>query len=198
MKYGVYTCIFALFLFVSTLPQMVRPTFAEEPTITLEGSRPKGGNLSWHEPAPPDMIIPNIHMNFETQNPAEFKQLLEDQQNPASPNFNKEYTPQELHARFGESESQFNEVKNWLLQQHFVIVDETYGRASDFIAFSGTIAQIEAAFHVRIVWDKATGRYADVDAPQIPARFNGLIRGLVGIYNTGGGQMLLQRSGQST
>jgi len=198
MKYGVYTCIFALFLFVLTLSQMITPAFAEEPTITLEGSRPKGGNLSWHEPAPPDMIIPNIHMNFETQNPAEFKQLLEDQQNSASPNFNKEYTPQELHARFGESESQFNEVKNWLLQQHFVIVDETYGRASDFIAFSGTIAQIEAAFHVRIVWDNATGRYADVDAPQIPARFDGLIRGLVGIYNTGGGQMLLQRSGQST
>ena len=156
------------------------------------GRRPKGWDLSAFTPAPPEMVIRQMRITFEDQNPDESKQLSDDLQNPASPSYHRWLTPEQQHAHFGETESQFRAVKNWLIQQHFRIVQESYGKGIDWIAFSGTMAQVEAAFHIRMVWYKATDKYTNIDDPQIPAQFKGVIHAVIGLYNIGGAIPLFQ------
>jgi subtilase family serine protease len=138
---------------------------------------------------------PSKSILFEDPHPTESKKLLDDLQNPASPHYGQYLTPEQEHARFGGTEMQFRAVKNWLIQQHFRIIQETYGRSLDTIAFSGSVAQVEAAFHLQMIWYKATGRYAAINDPQVPDQFKGVIHTTVEMYNLGGAILLGGRSG---
>jgi kumamolisin len=175
-----------------------RGGFADEPTVTLEGQRPVEWDLTGAEPAPPDIKIPRLQIIFATQNQAESEKLLNDLQNPDSPQFGHPLTSRQIHERFGESHTQFLAVVDWLKSRGFQIRDLTYGRSIDSIAFTGTIGQVEQAFQVQIVWFKQTGKYANTNDPQIPMRFRGVIGGIAGLYNLGGAIPQFKRSEGTT
>src|SRR5579862_4963202 len=73
---------------------------------------------------------------------AALRQLLTDQQDPASPQFHRWLTPEDYATQFGASPRDLAKISAWLKSAGFRI--EYTARGADFIAFSGTAAQVQA------------------------------------------------------
>src|SRR3974390_3465087 len=79
---------------------------------------------------------------------AALDQLLVEQQDPRSPNYHKWLTPAEFADRFGPPKADIATLSAWLTSQGFTVDEVARGR--NWIAFNGTAAQVEAAFHAPV------------------------------------------------
>ena len=120
-----------------------------------------------------------MEIHFATRNQAELNQLLADQQNPSSPNFHKWLASGEYDQRFGPRQQDIDAIARWLRSLGFA-VDSTGAGA---INFSGSVAQAESAFSVRIKRFGDGSNYANIDDPSIPTQFGGLIASISGLDN---------------
>jgi subtilase family serine protease len=104
--------------------------------------------------------------------------LLAEQQDPKSPNYHKWLTPDEFAARFGMSQSDLDQVTNWLEGQGFTV--DGVARNRNEIYFSGTAGQIESAFQIELHNYLVDGEmhYANAGDPAIPKAFAGVVLGL--------------------
>jgi subtilase family serine protease len=110
-------------------------------------------------------------------------QLLDAQHNPESPYYRQWLTPEQYGERFGVSESDAAQVSGWL-QSHGMEVEEvTAGRRS--IVFSGTAAQVEAAFHTPIHVYRVGNEvhHANANEPEIPAALAAVVGGVVSLHD---------------
>lgn len=105
-------------------------------------------------------------------------QYLSDLQNPASASYHKWLTPAQYGAQFGISDADLQTVESWLERQGFAI--EQIPQARNFIQFSGTFAQVQAAFHTSIHSFSIRGEthFANVTNPQIPAALAPVLAGV--------------------
>jgi kumamolisin len=156
---------------------------SSEAIVRLQHDRPQDIDLSKDHPAPPDKVIP-LEVEFAMRNKQEFDELMRQIANPHSPQYRHWLSPEQMHARFGESQSEFDAVQQWLQAQAFTITDQSYGTNADYIRFKGTIGQIEKAFDVELVLPEFD-RYAARNDPAIPARFNGVISRVAGLEEVG-------------
>ncbi|HEX8815921.1 MAG TPA: protease pro-enzyme activation domain-containing protein, partial [Terriglobales bacterium] len=106
--------------------------------------------------------------------------LLAQQQDPNSPNYHKWLTPEQFGARFGLSSGDIAKVSTWLRSQGFAIVDVARGR--NWIAFGGSVAQMQIVFHTRIHTFKVDGdiSYANTVPVSIPAALESIVSGFRG------------------
>ena len=79
---------------------------------------------------------------------ADLNQLLAAQLDPASSSYHQWLTPEQFGARFGLSSGDLAKVSAWLTSQGFTIT--SVARSSNYIEFSGTIAQAQQAFGASI------------------------------------------------
>src|SRR5271157_3045799 len=100
---------------------------------------------------------------------AALDKLLAQQQDQSSPNYHRWLTPEQFADRFGLSRSDLNAAANWLESQGFAVTDLARGR--NYIAFSGTAAQVETSFHTQIHEYVINGQthYANATEPAIPS-----------------------------
>ena len=111
------------------------------------------------------------------------KQLLEEQQDMASPYYHQWLTPEQYGERFGISDSDTAQIAAWL-QSHGLIVEEVAaGRRS--IDFSGTASQVESAFHTEIHTYKVGQdvHHSNAKDPEIPAALSGVVGGVVSLHD---------------
>jgi hypothetical protein len=110
-------------------------------------------------------------------------QLLAQQQDPASPLYHKWLTPEQYGARFGLSPNDIQKIAAWLQSEGFSIVE--VARGSNFIVFSGTAFQAEAAFQTEIHNFEVDGktRFSNITSPSIPAAISGVVAGIRGLSN---------------
>ncbi|HEY0785548.1 MAG TPA: protease pro-enzyme activation domain-containing protein, partial [Acidobacteriaceae bacterium] len=109
---------------------------------------------------------------------ADLAGLLADQQNPASPLYHKWLTPSDFGARFGMSAHDLATAQAWLQAQGFVVGGVAKGRTS--IQFSGTVGQVESAFHTEIHQYKVNGatHLANATAITLPASMAQAVSGV--------------------
>jgi subtilase family serine protease len=109
------------------------------------------------------------------------KQLLEEQQDPKSPNFHKWLTPQQFADRFGLSHNDVQKTTAWMKSQGLTAVKVANGR--DWINFSGTASQIESAFRTEIHRYNVNGEmhFANSMPPSVPAALSGIANGFLGL-----------------
>jgi subtilase family serine protease len=114
---------------------------------------------------------------------AALNSLLEQQQDPSSPNYHQWLTPEEFADRFGLSTAEFDKVTNWLQEQGFTIDDRAPSR--NWIAFTGSARQMERAFNVQIHEYVVNGKthYASATEPIVPAAFADRILGFRSLHN---------------
>src|SRR5260370_42402100 len=79
---------------------------------------------------------------------AALETLLREQQDRSSPNYHKWLTPEQYAVRFGITPSDSPKVTSWLQSEGFEV--NAVSRSRTRISFSGTAAQIEAAFRTQI------------------------------------------------
>jgi kumamolisin len=154
-----------------------------EPLVRLQHDHPEGIDLSKEHDAPVDTVIP-LEVEFAMRNKLQFDELMRQIDDPHAAQYHHWLTPEEMHARFGETQSQFDEVLQWLQEQGFTITDKSYGTNADYIRFKGTIGQIEKAFDVQLVLPEYD-HYAAKNDPAIPAKFDGVISRIVGLEEVG-------------
>jgi xanthomonalisin len=145
----------------------------------LQGLHPTGDDLSAFKAAPSDKEIA-LELNFAMQHKDQFDELMRETQNPGSKQYQHWLTPEEMHARFGESRVQFDAVEQWLRSQGFTLMEKSYGSNEDYIKFKGTIGQVEKAFKVEIV-SPQYDRFANKQDPAIPPQFVGVISSIAGL-----------------
>lgn len=74
--------------------------------------------------------------------------LLQQQQDPRSPNFHKWLTPVQYHQRFGISDADLAKVKTWLQENGLIVNEESSDRS--MVVFSGNASQVGRAFHTEM------------------------------------------------
>jgi len=118
----------------------------------------------------------------EAQNAA-LEALLEQQQNPASPDYHKWLRPEDFGDRFGLSSNDIDQIVSWLRDQGFT-VDEI-GKARRWVTFSGSAQQVETAFQTSIHQYAIDGDvfYANIADPAIPSAFSDVILGFRALNN---------------
>jgi hypothetical protein len=154
-----------------------------EPLVRLQHDRPEGIDLSKEHDAPTDVVIP-LEVEFAMRNKQQFDDLMREIADPHSTQYQQWLTPEQMHARFGETQSQFNDVLQWLQGQGFTITDQSYGTNADYIRFKGTVGEVEKAFDVQLVLPEFD-HYAAKNDPAVPARFDGVISRIVGLEEVG-------------
>ena len=112
---------------------------------------------------------------------AELDQFLVRLQDPSSPDFHKWLTPAEFGDRFGLPSDDIDAITGWLTSHGFVI--ETVAKGRSWINFSGTVAQVEAAFHTTIHAYMVNGRlhHANAEDPSIPRGLADIVEGVASL-----------------
>ncbi|MGB7554822.1 MAG: S53 family peptidase [Candidatus Korobacteraceae bacterium] len=107
--------------------------------------------------------------------------LLQQQQDRSSANYHKWLTPEQYADRFGLSTADIQRAARWLRQQGFSNVIPA--RSRTWIAFSGSAAQVESAFHTSIHQYVVNGNthYANTSEPSLPSAFRGVVRGITAL-----------------
>ncbi len=110
-------------------------------------------------------------------------ELLVQQRDVQSPQYQRWLTPAEYAARFGARSDDLQALTNWLRAQGLQVTET--GAGGMHIRFSGTAAVVETAFHTRIHYFDVDGtrHYANVAPPQVPRAFAALIRGIRGLHD---------------
>jgi hypothetical protein len=99
-------------------------------------------------------------------------------QDKSSPNYHKWLTPQQFGALYGPADSDIAALVAWLQSHGFTVEPLSLGRTN--IAFSGSVSQVEAAFHTSIhSFQTADAQfYSNTTDPQIPSALAGVVMGV--------------------
>lgn len=149
--------------------------------ITLAGNiQPMAQARFDHGPAPASQTTGRVSLVLQRSAAQQqaLNQYLSDLQNPASPRYHKWLTSSQYGAQFGISDSDLASVESWLQSQGFRI--EKLPQARNIIQFSGTLGQIQAAFHTSVHRFVVNGEshIANVSDPQIPAALAPVVAGV--------------------
>ncbi len=152
--------------------------------FTLTGHvNPRANAANDRGPVDPTLQLPYVTLNFSqtAAQKADLKQFLAEQQNPKSANYHHWLTPEQYADRFGLSQNDLNAVKTWLQGEGLTVVKTARGR--DWIAVSGTAAQMENAFQTQIHQYQANGvaHYANASEPSVPAAIGSVVTSIRGL-----------------
>ncbi|HEY2018012.1 MAG TPA: protease pro-enzyme activation domain-containing protein [Bryobacteraceae bacterium] len=134
-------------------------------------------------PVDPAMRMDYMVMAFRPNSAqqAELDRLLDDQQNPSSPFFHRWLTPEEFGDRFGLSRGDHSKVVAWLTSQGLTVNESARGR--NWVAFSGTAAQVSRSLHTSIHRFQVDGEshFANTGEPAVPEALADVIGGFIGL-----------------
>ena len=154
--------------------------------VTLEGSvhpLAVAGNDLGPVPASLPMNELEFILRRSPKQEEALAQLIADQQNRGSPRFHRWLSPAQFGAEFGANPRDLELATAWLEAQGFAVGSVPAGR--DRLPFSGTAAQVQAAFHTAVHFFNVGGtmHFANVAKPQIPAALGPLIVGIRGLHD---------------
>jgi subtilase family serine protease len=134
-------------------------------------------------PVAPSLPISNITMNLKMSaaQQANLDRLLEEQRDPSSSEYHRWLTPEEFGARFGVTAADMKQLTAWLGAQGFTV--NQVSPSMNWISFSGTAAQVDAAFHTALHTYLADGRthFANTNDPSVPDAFADVIADFRGL-----------------
>lgn len=112
---------------------------------------------------------------------AALERLLEEQQNPSSPNYHRWLSPSEFADRFAAGADDLARVRAWLVGQGLSV--EHVARSRNWVAFSGTAGEIDRALGTGFHRYRVDGRlhFANSSAPAVPAELEDVVGGFWGL-----------------
>jgi uncharacterized protein (TIGR03437 family) len=112
---------------------------------------------------------------------AALEQLLDEQQDAASPDYHNWLTPEQYAERFGLSQHDLDRISAWLQAEGFTV--EYVARGRNWLAFSGTAGQVQAAFQTEIHRYRVDGEmhFAAAAEPWVPAALEPVVAGFAGL-----------------
>jgi subtilase family serine protease len=157
------------------------PSSAQDTTAALIGNHP--ANAETEEPIgarePDGQLSMAVTLRLRDRVGAE--RLLEQIEDPASPNYHHWLSSADFAARFDPAQAVVDTIANWLASRGLTILSSS--RTQRAIRFTGTVAQAQQAFHTTIFNFGSGNTYGNVNDPLIPARFATLVANIHGLDN---------------
>jgi hypothetical protein len=165
---------------------MITEAIDESNLVTLKGSvHPLATPAADQGAAPGSLQLGRTTLVLKRSNLQQtaLDKLVNDQQNPNSPQYHKWLTPEQFGSQFGVASKDIQMISQWLESYGFEVEPQMAGHS--MITFSGTNAQLKAAFHTEMHNYKIkTGTYyANANAPQIPAAIAPVVVGFASLNN---------------
>jgi hypothetical protein len=165
---------------------MITEPIDESSLVTLQGSVHPLANPAADQGAAPDSLQLGrtiLVLKRSSVQQAALDKLTNAQQNPASPQYHKWLTPEQFGAQFGVASKDIQTISQWLESYGFEVEPQMAGHS--LIIFSGTNAQLKAAFHTEMHNYKIkSGTYfANANDPQIPAAIAPVVVGFASLNN---------------
>ncbi|MFZ1941409.1 MAG: Ig-like domain repeat protein [Terracidiphilus sp.] len=112
---------------------------------------------------------------------ADLQQLLQEQQDPSSPQYHQWLTPADFGERFGPSADDMAKITGWLQAQGFTVEKSSNGR--QFLLFTGTSAQVESAFQTEMHRYRVNGKtyFANAKPASIPTALAPAVSGVTSL-----------------
>jgi trimeric autotransporter adhesin len=168
------------------IPALITQPVDEGSLVTLKGNvHPSAraefdrGAVAASEPATRMALVLQRSQDQETA----LEKLLNDQQTKGSANFHAWLTPTQFAQQFGAADSDIQTITDWLTSHGFTGIKVGTGRTT--IQFSGTVGQVQSAFHTQIHHFQVNGEahMANVSDPQIPAALAPVVGGVAGLHD---------------
>jgi subtilase family serine protease len=123
----------------------------------------------------------SLHFNLTDAQQADLTQLLQDQQNPASPLYHQWLTPQQYGARFGISTADLQKVQTWLTSQGLKVLEVSPSR--NYVTVSGSAGQVERAFSTNLhsLSYRGEQHFSNISDPQLPSPIAALVTSITGL-----------------
>jgi subtilase family serine protease len=160
---------------------LVRPAAAVGPATILEGNHPdQAADIVGAAAASPSQPLA-MRLTMAIRNRDELTQLLADQQDPTSPQYHRWLTPDAFTRRFGPTDADLARVTQWLKKKGFTV--SAADPSTREISFTGTVAQAQNVFGVKIA-ATADGRlYSNISDPAVPADLAPIVESIHGLDN---------------
>jgi subtilase family serine protease len=109
--------------------------------------------------------------------------LLDSQQTQGSPDYHRWLIPEQFGQRFGPAPQDVQRVTGWLMQQGFRV--NSVAKSARWIEFSGSAAQVQAAFRTEIHNYLVEGQLHTANASEvsIPAALAPVVRGVLSLHD---------------
>lgn len=129
-----------------------------------------------NESTPAERLL--LLLNRPPEREAAFQQALKDMHTPGSPSYHHWLTPQEIGDRFGPAGADTDAIVGWLSASGFSV--SRVSKAKRFVEFSGTVGQVNSAFHTQIHEYMANGapHHANATEVRIPQALAGIVAAL--------------------
>lgn len=164
-----------------TPPRIVAPV-DESRLVALKGSVPGRARAEFDRgraQASTQLTAVRLVLSRTPEQEAGLKKLIAEQIDPNSPNYHKWLTPEQTGKLYGPSDDDVQTIVTWLQSHGFTV--QTVSPAHISVAFSGSVSQVEAAFHTEIHSFNAGGEefLANAKAPSIPAALAPVVAGMM-------------------
>jgi hypothetical protein len=130
--------------------------------------------------ASPSTLLTHIRLvlSRSSEQQAALDKYLMELQEKSSPHYHKWLTPAEFGKLYGPADSDTSAIVAWLESHGLKLEMVSPGRTN--IAFSGTVSQVEKAFHIAIHSFNADGEqfYSNLSDPQIPTALAEVVSGV--------------------
>ena len=153
---------------------------------TLTGNtRPEASSQNDQGKVDDSLVLDHMMLQLQRSpdQEAAVKAFIDQQHDPASPNFHKWLTAEEFGARFGSAPEDIAAVTKWLEGSGFTV--ETVYPSGMAIDFSGSAGHVTSAFHTEIHKLLVNGKnhIANMTDPQIPVALAPVIAGVTSLHD---------------
>jgi trimeric autotransporter adhesin len=158
----------------------------ESSLVTLRGNTHPLAQPRFDQGTAPVSMSANrllLILSRSTLQEAELQSYLQSVQNPDSPTYHRFLSPDEFGKEFGVGDSDLQSIQSWLAGQGFTVNKVAKGRMA--IEISGTVGQIQSAFHTSIHSYIVNGEqhWANASDPQIPSAIAPVVAGFASLNN---------------
>lgn len=191
--FGLMGALIAIVIPAATRAQSATPAGAAQiaggsPFVALRGNTHPLARPVFDQGRAPDGIEADrqvLLLKRSPQQEAALESFLQRVQDPGSPDYRKFMTPEQFGRVYGPSDSDLQTVVSWLHGQGFTIERVNKGRTA--IEFSGTVAQLQIAFHTAIhrFVIGTHDHWANISDPMIPAALAPLVAEVASLNDFG-------------
>jgi subtilase family serine protease len=165
----------------STVAARITAAVDESSLTTLKGNVSRLAQAQYdHGEASPSMQMDHMRLvlSRSSAQQAALSRYMAELQDKSSPNYHKWLTPAEFGKLYGPADSDIAVLVAWLESHGLTLETVSKGRTS--ISFSGTVSQVEEAFHTSIHSFQANGSqfYSNTTDPQIPSALAPVVVGV--------------------
>ena len=172
----------------SSAPKRLHANIEETRTFVLKGNTHPlvtSGTAQDQGQVSSSVAMPRmaLHFSLTGAQQTDLNQLLVALQNRQSAQYRKFLTPEEYADRFGLNEADTAKITTWLENNGFSNLQ--VARSRTWVAFSGTVGQVQNAFHTNIHKYTLNGEsyMANANDPELPKALEGVAMGFRGLQN---------------